>query len=370
MRVVVVGATGNIGTGVVSALAQDPEVTSILGLARRVPGWRPDKTDWTSADVRDDDLVPLFRDADAVIHLAWLFQPTHRPLQTWRANVIGSGRVFRAVAQAKVPTLVYASSVGAYSPTRDAHPVDESWPTHGWPAAAYTREKAYVERLLDIFEREHPGCRVVRLRPAFVFQRGSASEQRRLFIGPLLPNRLVGPGTVPVVPALPGLRFQAVHTDDAGQAFRLAVTRDVHGAFNIAADPVIDAQRLAELFRARTVPLPQGLARAATAAAWRLRLAPVPADLLDAFLHLPVMDTTRARTELGWSPRFGGLDALGEFVDGLRDGAGLGTPPLAAQTIGPWRIREFASGIGGFDPTDRDFEVVEALRAETGLARG
>ncbi|WP_369028531.1 NAD-dependent epimerase/dehydratase family protein, partial [Nocardia farcinica] len=109
----------------------------------------------------------LFRGADVVVHLAWLFQPTHRPLDTWRANVGGTARVLEAVAAARVPALVYASSVGAYSPCTDDRPVSESWPTEGWPGAAYMLEKAYVERLLDTFERQQPDCRVVRMRPAF-----------------------------------------------------------------------------------------------------------------------------------------------------------------------------------------------------------
>ena len=98
MRVVVVGASGNIGTSVVQALAADEQVTSILGLARRVPAWRADKTEWARADIGTDDLRPLFHRADAVVHLAWRFQPTHDPVQTWRTNVLGGIRVFRAVA--------------------------------------------------------------------------------------------------------------------------------------------------------------------------------------------------------------------------------------------------------------------------------
>jgi hypothetical protein len=51
--------------------------------------------------------------------------------------------------------------------------------------------------------------------------------------------------TVPVVPNLPGLKFQALHTADA-EAYRLAIHADVRGAFNLAADPVVDAALLAE----------------------------------------------------------------------------------------------------------------------------
>src|SRR5213080_1450711 len=128
MRIVVVGATGNVGTSLVEKLASEPAVDTILGLARRLPAWDPPKTDWATADVAADDLVQLFRGADALIHLAWLFQPTHDPVTTWRTNALGSIRVFRAAAEAKVPALVYASSVGAYSPGPKHPPVDESWP--------------------------------------------------------------------------------------------------------------------------------------------------------------------------------------------------------------------------------------------------
>jgi UDP-glucose 4-epimerase len=344
-RVVIVGATGNVGTSVVETLGQDPEVRSILGLARRLPEWTAPKTEWLSADVTEADLVSLFRGADVVVHLAWLFQPTHQPATTWRSNVLGSIRVFNAVAEAGVPAVVYASSVGAYSPGPKDRAVDENWPTNGWPTAAYTREKAYLERVLDSFELRNPDIRVVRLRPGFIFKRQAASEQRRLFAGPLLPNRLVRPALIPVVPDLPGLRFQALHTADAAEAYRLAALRPVRGAFNIAADPVVDATVLADCLNARAVRAPVWPLRAALSAGWHLHLLPASPALFDAVLHLPIMDITRATTELGWSARHTAREAIAEFLQGLQQGAGMPTPPLAAQVSGG-RVHEVATGIG------------------------
>ena len=346
MKVVIVGATGNVGTSLVESLAREPEVTSITGVARRLPNWTQPKTTWVAADISREDIVPHLRGADVAVHLAWIFQPTHDPVETWKHNVLGSIRVFDAVAAAGVPALVYASSVGAYSPGPKDEPVDESWPTHALPTAAYGREKSYVERVLDRFEADHPDLRVVRLRPGFIFKRESASEQRRLFAGPLLPNPLVRRRLIPVIPALPGLRFQALHSTDAAEAYRLAVLRPVRGAFNVAADPVLDPQTLGRLLGARPVRMPASAVRAAVGAAWRLHLIPSSPTLLDLALGLPIMDVTRARTELGWTPRHSSLEAVGEFLEGLRAGAGMDTPPLRSDAGGKLRSREFATGVG------------------------
>src|ERR671916_3403821 len=156
MRVVVVGATGNIGTSVLRSLEKEESVESVLGLARRLPGLSMPKVEWASADVVTDDLVPHFRGADAVILLSWLIQPSRDLNKLWMTNVEGSTRAARAVKEAGVPALLYASSVGAYSPGPKDRAVDESWPTAGVRTSFYARHKAEVERRLDRFEREHP----------------------------------------------------------------------------------------------------------------------------------------------------------------------------------------------------------------------
>jgi nucleoside-diphosphate-sugar epimerase len=347
MRVAITGATGNVGTAVAEELRGRPEITGVVGIARRRPApgaWPGDE--FVEADVASDDLGSALAGVDVLVHLAWLFQPTHRPLVTWEANVLGSIRVFDAALAAGAGALVHSSSVGAYSPGEG--PVDESWPTHSRPTAAYGREKAYVERVLDALEARHPGVRVVRLRPAFVFQRPAATEQRRLFLGPLLPRRLLRPGRLPAVPVPAGLRFQAVHARDLARAFAAAVVGDTRGAFNVASDPVIDVARLGDVLGARVVEVPRASVRAAVAAAWALRAVPAAPALLDLALDLPVMATTRARSELGWAPEVPATDAVREAVRGIAEGAGGDTPPLAPDSPAG-RAGELATGIGGRD---------------------
>lgn len=335
-RVVVTGATGNVGTSVVRALVRDPGVESVLGLARRRPGLDLPGVDWATVDLsldRDEPrLAQYVSEADAVVHLAWRFNPTHDPVTTWQTNVLGALRVCEAVAAAHVPALVFASSVGAYSPgPQGGVPVSEAWPTHGWPGATYSREKAYLERVLDTFERDHPQTRVVRMRPAFLFKEEAASEQRRIFAGRFLPGQLVRPDLLPVLPEPEGLRFQVLHTDDAADAYVRAVLRDVRGAFNLAAEPVVDAALLGEMFGARPVKVPAGAVRGALAAAWHLRLAPASPGLFDLLRHLPVMSTDRAREELDWRPEATSVEALEAFLRGVRAGAGDDTVPLAGR---------------------------------------
>src|SRR5215204_6730639 len=165
MRVVVVGATGNIGTSLLRSLENEDRVESVLGLARRRPSLHMPKVEWAEADVTRDDLVGHFRGADAVVLLAWLIQPSRDLNKLWMVNVEGTMRAARAAKEARVGAILYASSVGTYSPGPKDRRVDESWPTGGVPSSYYGRHKAEVERRLDRFEAEAPDVRLVRMRP-------------------------------------------------------------------------------------------------------------------------------------------------------------------------------------------------------------
>jgi UDP-glucose 4-epimerase len=351
MRIAVVGATGNLGTSVLRSLATESRVESVLGLARRLPNLTVPKVQWASADVVNDDLVPLLRGADAVVCLAWIIQPSRDLNRQWMINVEGTTRVAKATAEAGVPALHYASSIGAYSPGPKDRAVDESWPTGGIPTSYYGRHKAEVERRLDRFEAESPGVRVTRMRPGLVFKREAAEGVRRLFAGPLFPSLLANPSLINFVPDIENVRSQVVHSYDVGEAFRLAIlNEEARGAYNLATEPVLDAKEIGRILNARPVHLPARLARAGAGLSWRFRLQPVPPGWLDLSREVPIMDTQRARTELGWTPRHTADEALLDILEGLRSGSGLDTPPLSPKTSGPFRIREFLTGVGGREP--------------------
>ncbi len=328
MHVVVTGATGNVGTALLQALLDDPAVERITGIARRAPAMRPERVHWVAADVAEADLIPAFDGADAVVHLAWAIQPSRDRAALRRTNVDGSARVFDAAVRAGVPALVYASSVGAYSEGPKDAPVDETWPTGGTPSSFYAVDKAAVEGILDDVEAANPWLRVVRLRPGLIFSRRAASGVARLFLGGLFPRALARPDRIPVVPDIARLRFQAVHSDDVADAYRRAIQADVRGAFNVAADPVLDPAVLAEALGARRVPVPAAAARAAVDLTWRLRLQPTPPGWIDMALAVPVMSCARASAALGWTPARSSVEALREILEGIADKAGAATPPL------------------------------------------
>jgi UDP-glucose 4-epimerase len=329
VHVVVVGATGNVGSALLRALDRTPEVSSVLGVARRVaperamPGF--EKVAWHAADISRDPL-DFVAGADAVVHLAWLIQPSRHEHVMRATNVDGTARLVHAITESRVPTLVYASSVGTYAPASKATPLDESWPATGIPSSTYSRHKATVESMLDSTERQDPRLRVVRMRTSLVFQRAAASEVHRLFLGPLLPWHL--PRPLRIVPKMPSLRFQATHATDIADAYVRALTRDVRGAFNIAADPVLDAHVIAEAVGGRDVSIPEPVLRTIVQAAYLARIQPAEPGWLDMATKTPVMNTTRARSELGWTPTITSVDALTELLDGIGDGAGFPTPAL------------------------------------------
>ena len=346
VRIVVTGATGNVGTSVVKALVDDAEVGSVLGIARRVPEWSPSKVEWESADVARSSLVPLLEGADAVIHLAWLIQPSRDQEETRAVNVEGSRRVFKAAAVAKVPRLVYASSVGAYSPGPKHVTVDESHPTGGISSSFYSRHKAEVESVLDEFEADHANVSVARLRPGLIFKGEAASGIRRLFAGPFLPHPAAAPlpdsvrarhrGT-----ALPGCPLRRRRGDVSARGkerSRWCLQRRCRAGTR--------SSRAGAPARSQARQGPHG----AAAGRDRSQLeGPPPAHaprVLDMALSVPLMDTTRARSRLGWAPSRSSGEALLELIDGMRRGEGFPTPPLEPGGSGPLRLGELATGIG------------------------
>ena len=334
MRIVIVGASGNLGTALLRRLRDEPTATDIVGVSRREPNLTVapyNGISWQTLDIGSPSaprtLARIFAGADAVIHLAWQLQPNHDEARLWRTNVIGTKNVLAAVAAARVPLLSYASSVAAYSPGPKTQRVDEHWPTGGIHSSHYSRHKAINERALDRFEEQYPTIVVSRLRPGLVFQRQAASEIAGLFAGRHLPTAWLRTFRPPILPMPRQSISQVVHADDVADAFWRAVDRSAAGAFNVATEPVVDPMLVANVLGSRWVPVRLRVVRALMWASWKLRLQKSDPGWIDISATVPIMSTARARDELGWTPRIPATVALDEIVRGVADKANVEASP-------------------------------------------
>jgi nucleoside-diphosphate-sugar epimerase len=323
LTVAVTGPTGTFGFGLVPLLQADERVQRVVGIARRPfdpaeHGWT--KMEYRQGDVRDQEaLRTAFAGADVVVHLAFLIVGGTRA--TTRAiNVEGTLHAFRAAAEAGASRFVYASSVAAYGFHRD-NPVGmtEDWPTRPADRLSYAQEKAELEQLLADEAARHPELDLYLLRPPVVLGPHTVGG-KDLLPGPLAPLAKAVQGRfrrlpVPVPVVVPDLPLQFVHEDDVGQALlQCVLAAGPPGAYNIAGDGIVttaDVARELGFFPLRAPALP------AQVAARTLSRLPLPgaAQWVEAGSHPAVMDTTKAKEQLGWTPRFTGLQALRDTLD-------------------------------------------------------
>jgi nucleoside-diphosphate-sugar epimerase len=319
LTVAVTGPTGTFGYGLMPLLELDGRITHVVGVARSPfdpagEGWT--KMEYRRGDVRDPDaLRQAFAGADVVVHLAFLIVGGAK--ETTRSiNVEGTLNAFRAAADAGARRFVYASSVAAYGFHRD-NPVGmtEDWPTRPARRLFYAQEKAELEHLLQQEAARHPETELYLLRPPIVLGPhavgGKVSVPHAL--APLAraldgrPRRL----PVPLPAVVPDLPIQFIHEEDVGRALlQCVVGAGPAGAYNIAADDVLSSVDVAREVGLLPVRVPGKPAQLAAGLASRLPLLPTVAQWVESASHPAIMDTTRAKTDLDWTPRRSAREAL------------------------------------------------------------
>ena len=321
LSVAVTGPTGTFGFGLIPLLQAEKRVGRIVGIARRPfdpreHGWT--KMEYRRGDVRDQSaLREGFAGMDVVVHLAFMITGNAPAKKIREINVVGTLNAFRAARDAGAQRFVYASSVAAYGFHAD-NPVGmrEDWPVRPADRLFYAREKAELEGVLWTEARINHGPSLYMVRPPIVL--GPHAVGAKQFLpGPL---ERVGRGLLGAagrlrfpVPA-PKAPVQFIHEDDVGQALlKCVLGAGPPGAYNIAGDGVLYGTDLVAELGFTPLPMPaQPLYAAARAASSlpRIPLLPPAAEWVEALSHPAIMDTTKAREELGWRPKYSALEAL------------------------------------------------------------
>jgi UDP-glucose 4-epimerase len=324
LTVAVTGPTGEIGMSLIAALQRSRQVRAIRGMARRSfdpaeHGWS--KLSYQRGDVLDRSAVEtLVKGADVVIHLAFIIIGS--AAESRRVNLKGSKTVFEAAAAAGAKRLVYASSVAAYGFHRDsAQPLTEETPALGSDSLYYSAQKAEVEQLLAR-TLAHSRTATYVFRPCVV-----AGPQAPALLDNLpymqlsqrLPRRLRGvlAGLPLLKPVLPdsGVPFQLVHHDDVATAMRAgALGSGSPGAYNLAGPGQITVATLARELGWRSVRVPGAAVAAGSQLVARMPFLPAQLQWISALREPVIMDTSKAKEELGWRPRHNAVETLRETI--------------------------------------------------------
>ncbi len=329
LTVAVTGPTGTFGYALMALLQADARVGRIVGIARRpfdpaAHGWT--KLEYRRGDVRDPAaLAETFAGADVVVHLAFLITGSTDRRAIRAINVDGTLNTFAAAAAAGACRFVYASSVAAYGFASDnPAAMTEQWPARPAEHLFYAQEKAEIERLLQAAAAEHPATDLYVLRPPIVLGPNTVGA-KSLLPGAVAPfaKRLASlalrlPFPIPALVA--PLPLQFIHEQDVGEALRLCVAgAGPPGTYNIAGEGVLTAIDVARELGFLPLSIPRGPVQAAARLVAGLPLAPPQVGWAEAISQPAIMDAGKAQRELGWSPRWTGIEALRDTLRAVRE---------------------------------------------------
>jgi nucleoside-diphosphate-sugar epimerase len=328
LKVAVTGPTGEIGKPLMSELERRAEVGSVVGMARRpfdpsVEGW--EKVSYRRGDILDRGaLAALFDGVDVAVHLAFAIFGSRE--ETRKVNLEGTRNVFEAAIRAGVSRLVYASSVAAYGfHPENPQPLTEDVPARGSEDFYYSAQKAELEELLDelllgsaVEAYVFRPCIVAGPRATMLIEQTVDAVR----VGDPVPLLRRGVERLPLVrPVLPdpGMAFQLVHHDDVARAMAAAIAGDgPPGAYNLAGDGVVGMGDIAHSLGWRSVPVPGPAVSLGSTVARRLTFASTKLEWAAALETPVLMDTAKARRELGWEPQHDALETLDETAAGAR----------------------------------------------------
>lgn len=329
LTVAVTGPTGAIGRALMRALQEEDSVERVVGMARRP--FDPLEHGWTKVEYRRGDILDevavraLVTGADVVVHLAFLIFGSHD--QTAQVNLEGSRKVFTAALAEGIDRLVYTSSVAAYGFHADnPELLHEDVPARGSEDHYYSAQKARLENTLnELTARSKTDVFV--FRPCIVAGPTATELIENIpyvQLGEKLPDpvrNLVGtiPLLRPVIPD-PGVPFQLVHEDDVAGALLAAIRGGrVPGVYNLAADGEITLSDLAHALGWYALPVPELAVDLTARIVSRVPLMPARTAWIGA-LRVPVlMDTSKAKMNLGWVPEHDAFDTLAQTVQSARE---------------------------------------------------
>jgi len=313
--VLVTGACRFLGGYLTARLAQNPLINHVIAVDAVMPSKdllrRMGRAEFVRADIRNPFIAKVIRngDVDTVVHAA---AASYAPRSGGRAalkelNVMGAIQLFAACQKApSVRRVILKSTSEVYgSSSRDPVMFTEDSSARRPPGDGFARDSIDIEGYARGLGRRRPDIAVTILRLANL-------------IGPAMDTALSRYLAAPVVPTVLGHdpRLQLLHEQDALGALERATMAGKAGTFNIGASGVITMSQA--IRRSGRIPLPvPRTALSVVDSLWRAtRYTELDREQMDYLSYGRVMDTTRMRNDLGYSPKWTTAEAFDDYVRG------------------------------------------------------
>lgn len=304
LTVAVTGVAGYIAQRLMERLAADESVGKILGFDIRTPDFDDPKFVFDQIDVRDPSLESRLKDVDVLVHLAFIMDPIRDETLMRDVNVNGSQNVFKCAGRAGVSKVVYTSTAIVYGAHPDNPiPLTEESPLRANLDFSYPAHKLEVEYVVREVSEEFPKMDFTILRPAIVF-------------GPHVDNAWSHALEMPLLFSVQGHRapLQFIHEEDVAEGLHMAVTGDLSGVFNLAAEGWLEADEMQSIIGRRRFELPEPVAFAIIDRMWSMGLAETPAGALHYVMHPWVLSTEKL-TAAGFRAKHTNLEIFTEAVE-------------------------------------------------------
>ena len=298
MRYVITGGAGYIGSRLVDFLSRRSDTEKIVVCDIASPRGYVPKTEFERLDVRDRDAVRATLErakSDALVHLAFILNPSHDETLMYDIDVNGTHNVLEAAAAAGTQQVLVTSSAVAYGAFPDNPvPLTEEDPVRGVSAFSYARDKTESDRICQLWAAKYPERTMTIVRPCIVF-------------GPNVNNYLVRLWTKQPFAADPGTLdndIQFAHEDDVVEAITELLVGGHGGAFNVAGDGLMTSRECAEMIGSPIRRMPVRAYRGLARAMWNIRLSEAPPGSVDFALYPWIVSNEKLKREIGWSPRY------------------------------------------------------------------
>ena len=296
VRYVIIGGSGYIGSRLVDHLTAREDTERIVVCDVRPPRAAGSKVQFEQLDVRDRERARAVLERerpDALVHLAFILNPTHDEQLMYDVDVNGTHNVLEAAAAAGIEQVLVTTSAVAYGAFGDNPvPLTEDDPVRGVAGFSYARDKTESDRLCQLWGLSHPDRTMTIVRPCIVF-------------GPNVDNYLLRLWTEQPFQADVGNldnEVQFVHEDDVVQAIIGLLEGRHGGAYNVAGDGTMTVRETAELAGLPIRKLPLRLYRLLGRMMWGIRRSEAPPGQIEFAIHPWIVSTERLKAT-GWKPR-------------------------------------------------------------------